>query len=77
MQSGPEGLEASGSTVGVTGVTEVIIGDGGSGATGDRATMLIGAWERDSPNVGGGVSMRSTGKEKNTKTMYLVDHFLD
>lgn len=33
--------EASGSRVGVTGVTEVIIGDGGSGATGERATRLM------------------------------------
>lgn len=63
--------------MGVTGVTEVVIGDGGSGATGDRATMLIVALGTDSPNVGRGASMRSTGKERNTKTMYLVDHFLD
>lgn len=69
MQTGPEvtaaaGLGASGSTVGVTGVTDVIIGEGGSGATGDRATTLIGARETGGPNAGGGASMRSTGKEK-------------
>lgn len=38
--------EVSGSRVGVTGVTEVTIGDGGSGATGERTTMLM-ASERD------------------------------
>lgn len=36
-----EEVEVSGSMVGVTGVMEVIIGDGGSGATGERATMLM------------------------------------
>lgn len=46
-----EGLEASRSTVGVKGVTDMTIGDGGSGATGDRATMLIGARETDGPSA--------------------------
>lgn len=75
MLTGPEveGLEASGSTVGVTGVTDMTIGVGGSGATGDRVTMLIGAREtRDGPNVGGGASMRSTGKKGNTRTMFWI-----
>lgn len=81
MQSGPEvtaaeGLEASGSTVGVTGVTEVIIGDGSSGATGDRTTMLIVVREADVPNVGKGASVRSTGKKKNTKIMCFSHHLL-
>lgn len=54
MQSGPDvtaagGLAASGSTVGVTGVTDVIIGDGGSGSTGDSTTMLIVVTETDVP----------------------------
>lgn len=34
-------VEESGSRVGVTGVTEVIIGDSGSGATGERVTMSM------------------------------------
>lgn len=34
-------VELSGSRVGVTGVMEVIMGDGGSGAKGERATMLM------------------------------------
>lgn len=48
-------LEASGSMVGVTGVTDVIIGDGGSGATGERATMLMAS--TGIPSVGGRVSV--------------------
>lgn len=36
-----EGAETAGSRVGLTGVTEVIIGEGGSAATGERATMLM------------------------------------
>lgn len=34
-------MEELGSRVGLTGVTEVIMGDGGSAATGDSATMLM------------------------------------
>lgn len=82
MQSGPEvtaaeGLEASGSTVGVTGVTDVIIGDGGSGATGDKTAMLIAVRETDVPSVGEGASMRSAGKQKNTTSKRFSHHFPD
>lgn len=34
-------MEELGSRVGLTGVTEVIMGDGGSAATGERAMMLM------------------------------------
>lgn len=51
-------LEASGSMVGVTGVTDVIIGDGGSGATGERATMLmVCGRQTEIPNVCGRASV--------------------